>query len=195
VVGQCHAGEGLAASRERVGGGGHGHDGHGAQGLGFDAGIEEVFTGQDGQVAALVAQGLQRAAQGFDSQAQPHRGQGFAQVLQCGGYLGQRVERVHHQRQLDLDPFPQAAGARRAAQGRLHAGARVFQQGLAGRREGGAVAAAVEEPHVELGLQVGDGVAHGRLRAQQARGPSAKAAGIGHGDEHADLVEREGVEH
>lgn len=72
---------------------------------------------------------------------------------------------------------------------------RVFQQGQAGRRECGPVAAAIEQAHVELVFEVGDRVAHGRLRAPQARGPGPKAAGLGHGHEHANLIEGEGVQH
>ncbi|MNV65392.1 hypothetical protein D3C71_1580840 [compost metagenome] len=57
------------------------------------------------------------------------------------------------------------------------------------------MAAAVKQAHVQLRLQVGDGVAYRRLRAQQACGPCAKATRLGHGDEHANLIEGEGVEH
>ena len=54
---------------------------------------------------------------------------------------------------------------------------------------------AVKQLHAELGLEVGQGLADNRLGAAQLAAGGREAALIGGGDEGAQLVEGDGVEH
>lgn len=144
-----------------------------------------MLAGDDAQLVAAVQQRGDRPAQRQHRDAGGHRRIVGAQAVQRGADLRDRIQRVHHQRQLQLDPFAQALGAGAHGVDPQQDVAGVGQQGLAFRGHDGAVAAAVEQPQAQLGFHVGDGVADGRLHPRQLLGGGAETAGVGHGGEYA----------
>ncbi len=72
-----------------------------------------------------------------------------------------------------------------STQDRLHAG----QQGPTGVTEHRAVGAAIEQLDTGLGFQPLDGIGHGRLGSTQGAGRRREAAGLDHGEEHAQLLD------
>ena len=110
----------------------------------------------------------------------------------------QRAEVAHPQRQLleaDGGDEGQAhaadlPGRRRACPRRQRLGAReqvahVRQQRLAGRRQCHPTLRAVEQPHLQHPLQLGDGLRHGWLGQVQPPGRAAEVQFLGDGDELA----------
>ena len=71
------------------------------------------------------------------------------------------------------------------AQDRLHAG----QQGPNSVAEYRAIGAAIEQQDTGLGFQPLDGIGHGRLGPTQGAGRRREAAGLDHGEEHAQLLD------
>jgi hypothetical protein len=124
-----------------------------------------------------------------------HGRQRLPQVLQRSRHHRQWVERVHHQRKLGLHALaePARTGFHEVDFQQHRPG--VFQQGHALHRQHRTVAPAVEKGHSQLVFQIGNGVAYRRLGAQKPVGARAEAARVGHRDEHADLVEGEGIQH
>src|SRR5690606_10345864 len=73
--------------------------------------------------------------------------------------------------------------------------ARIGQQCLPLRCQHRAIAGAVEQLQTQLSLQIGNRMADRRLHAQQARSAGTETAAVGHGDERADLIQRQGIQH
>src|SRR4029077_20730736 len=71
----------------------------------------------------------------------------------------------------------------------------IRQNGHPGWRKLGITARAIEQLHANLFLEIADCLAHNRLGAQQLAGGGRKASFIDRGDERAQLIERDGVEH
>ncbi|KAG0733690.1 hypothetical protein G6F23_013102 [Rhizopus arrhizus] len=154
-----------------------------------------MFAGDDAQRVAASQQRVDRAAQRQHGHAGGDGRVGGTQGVQRSTDRGDREQRIHDYRQLKLDAFAQAL--RPGAQG-VHAQqdvSGVGQQRLALRGHDGPAAAAVEQRHAQLVFHVGDGVADRRLHAGQPAPSRAEAAGVGHGGEHAQLVQGKSVYH
>jgi len=191
--------EALAAapprmSRQRVGRRGHRDGMELRQEFAADLFVG-VAEGCDGKIASPRIQRIDGAAHRAvfhaDGNARIHR----VHAAHGLGDHGRRKERVHRQRQAELDALletvcPHAQGVD-LRQDDLH----VAEECLARGREHRLVARAVEEPNLQLLFQVGNRVTHGRLHAVQPGGAGAKAAGVGNGDEHLHLAQCEDVQH
>ena len=110
----------------------------------------------------------------------------------------QRIQGEHHvhgHREFGLETFRHAAGARLEGVHVLGDRARFDQQQSAGLGQLRVAGAAVEQADAELQLEIGQRLADHRLRTAQLAARSGKAALFGGGDEGAELVERDGIQH
>ncbi len=69
------------------------------------------------------------------------------------------------------------------------------QQCLTFLSEDRAVAAAIEQLQAQFRLQIRDGMADGRLHAQQPCRAGSKAAAVGHSYERTNLIQCHAIEH
>ena len=74
-------------------------------------------------------------------------------------------------------------------------GAGIGKQQFSGFGQHRVTRGAVEQRDAHLAFQVGDGLADDRLRAVQTPSRRGKAAFLGGGDEHTELVQGDAVEH
>jgi hypothetical protein len=145
--------------------------------------------------AAAVEHGLEDGAQGLDVEAQRRVGKGFAEPRDGGGERVDGEHHVHGDRQLGLE------SAREAPRTRLelvHAGdgrPRLGEEGAALLRQHGSPAAPVEEPDAELPLEIGEGLAHHRLGATELAADGGEAPFLHRGEEGAELIEGDAVQH
>lgn len=116
-------------------------------------------------------------------------------ATQRAGQELRRKERVHRNCQPELDALFEPLRARAQRLDLRQDDPHVAQQCLARGREHRLVAGTVEEPHLELFLEIGNGMAHGRLHPVQPGRAGTEAAGIRHGNEHLHLAQREDVQH
>ncbi|KPV26178.1 hypothetical protein APR48_31995 [Variovorax paradoxus] len=180
--------------RQRMRGGRHRHHRQRQQELARDA-LVELREGRDRDVAAAAVQRFDwrahRAVLDAHRDARMHR----VHAADGGRHEVDREQRVDRDRQAELDALldPLRAGAQGIdlREDLPH----VAQQRLARGREHGLVARTVEQPHLQLLLEVGDGLAHGRLHAVQPVRARAEAAGLGHHREHLHLGQRERIQH
>ncbi|CFU05575.1 Uncharacterised protein [Bordetella pertussis] len=150
-------------------------------------------VGADQQVGAAGGQRIPVAAEHFGGKAQ---GGGAGQGAKI---LDQIVQRRPGQHGADGDAqfaFPAGSDALDAAGQRverLQHVAAFGQQGLAGGREGGPMAAAVEQQHVQSVFQLADGVSDGRRHLAQFARRLGEAAMAGDGVDHDEQVGRDGL--
>ena len=176
--------------RQRVAGRGHGNQAHVTDGQALEDAGRGRHPATEADVAAAIHHQLRHGAHGFDAQAQGDGGKLRLERLQNAHQHAGGEHHVDHHRHFRLQSAGQRLGARAHAIDLQGHGARIGQQGLARVRQGGLALAAVEQHHIQLFFQVGDGVADHRLRAVQLARRMGEAARVDDGDKHAQLVER-----
>ena len=139
------------------------------------------------RVELALAQGLQLQVIGGTLQANLHAAGVVAGVAQQGQVQQRRRGGPQAQAHMPgvaahmvLHHLVQLVGLR-------HHLAGVLQHGAANGREAVAVALALDQGHAELGFQLGNAAAEGRLRAPGAVGPAREGAAFGQGNEVAQL--------
>ncbi|CPL76373.1 Uncharacterised protein [Bordetella pertussis] len=165
VIGQLRAG---LAARQRMAGRGHRPGGNRRQEATPDLVVGPLQHGNRQRAAARLER-LRRPAQRSVFDPHPHAGIARVHGLERMRHRVGRKQRIDRQRQAQFDPFAQFV--RMGAQG-VDLGqddAHIGQQRLAGGRQGRLVDRAVEQSDAQLRLQVGDGVADGRLHPMQPR--------------------------
>ena len=173
----------------------HHHHGDADQRLGGKAGRLQRQRADNAQRGGAVQQRLIGGAQRLNEQAQRRAGKFDAEFL---GRFGDRLDgkhHIHHHRQFRLQP------RRHAPRPGLHEihiggdGAGVGQQHGAFRRQFGGAAGAVEQGDADLAFQPGHQLADRRLSPAELAGGGGKAAFIDRGDEGADLVQGNAIQH
>src|SRR5712672_3370887 len=149
----------------------------------------------DADAATAVEHGFNGSAERLDIDAERHSRVFLPKLL---GHLSNRVDRIedvnhHGQFRLQANRHALRPGLQQVDPG--DDAASVAQNGQSRWGEFGIAAGAVEQLHANLFLKIADCLTHHRLRAQQLAGGGRKASFIGRGDERAQLIERNGVEH
>ena len=139
-----------------------------------------------GQVAGCVA--------GADRQdPQLHHGEFGVELAQRRGDQRQRQEAFDDQHQLGLDALGDALRLHAELGHVLHDPPDARQQRAALFGQDGAIAAAVEQDHPALILQLLDGIGDRGLRPPQPAGGGGEAALVQDGQEDGELIEGDGI--
>jgi len=101
-----------------------------------------------------------------------------------------REHHIHRQRHLRLQPLAQGGGAGTQLTDHQARPPGIGHQRPAGRGQHRQAAGAVEQHHAQNLLQIADRVADHRLAAPQFSRGAGKAARVGNGDQHHELIDR-----
>src|SRR6267142_6204277 len=149
----------------------------------------------DADATTAVKHGFNGSSERLDIAAERHSRVFLPKLLGHLSYRVDRIEDVNHHGQFRLQANRHAfrPGLQQVDPG--DDAASIAQNGQSRWGEFGIAARAVEQLHANLFLKIADCLAHNRLRAQQLAGGGRKASFIDRGDERAQLIERDGVEH